>query len=222
MVAGMSDAEKDALRAGVAQSLLTKVTERPQQVNAAQLVIGAPATRQRLETLFDNPAEYKLFEAALERESQLFRNAQDIMRGSRTANKTAALDDLKHGGSMLDVAGEAVDIATAGPGSIMGRLLKALQARTTVDEKTAGKLADMLKAGTPQEIDAVFNEIEQQGSKVLNRAKNVRTAEQATAGTLGASAGSLPSKPAPAEPVAEEDDDAKLKRLMDKYGTGEE
>jgi hypothetical protein len=222
LVAEMSDAEKDALRAGVAQAILTKVGDKSQQVNAAQQIIGAPATKQRLEALFDNPAEYKLFEAALERESQLFRNAQDMMRGSRTANKTAALDDLKGGGSIFDIAGEAIDMTTAGPGSIMGRLLKHLQARTTVDEKTANRLADMLKAGTAQEVDDVFSQIERQSGKVLGREASRRKAEVVTSGAIGASAGSTPSKPVPTEPVEEEDDEVKLQRLMNKYGTGEE
>lgn len=222
LVSEMSDAEKDALRAGVAQAILSKVGEKSQQVNAAQQIIGAPATKQRLEALFDNPAEYKLFEAALERESQLFRNAQDMMRGSRTANKTAALDDLKGGGSIFDIAGEAIDMTTAGPGSIMGRLLKHLQARTTVDEKTAARLADMLKAGTAQEVDDVFSQIEKQSGKVLGREASSRKAEQMTSGAIGASAGSPPSAPVPTEPVEEEDDEVKLQKLMNKYGTGEE
>ena len=160
LVAGMSDGEKDALRIGAAQSILTKIMDAPQQINAAQRVIGAPATRKRLEALFDNPAEYQVFEAALKREAELFRNAQEVIRNSRTANKQEALADLKKSTNILDVAGEAVNIATGTPGSVVSRVLKYLQARSSLDEKTAGELANMLKASSPQEIDSVMTRLE--------------------------------------------------------------
>jgi hypothetical protein len=215
LVDGMSDAERDALRAGVAQSLLTKVMDSPQQINAAQRIIGAPATRKRLEALFQDPNEYKVFEAALQREAELFRNAQDIVRGSRTANKTEALKDLKAGNGIFDVAGEAVDLAAGSPGSVVGRVLKYLQARTTLDEKTAGSVAEMLKSGTPQEVDAVLKRLESSSAKFLQDKNASARRLKTTAGTIGAAA---PTTRMVAEdletPPEDEDDEAKIKRIM--------
>lgn len=216
LVDGMSDAERDALRAGVAQSLLTKVMEAPQQVNAAQRIIGAPATRKRLEALFQDPNEYKVFEAALQREAELFRNAQDIVRGSRTANKTAAMADLNAGNGIFDIAGEAVDLATGTPGSVIGRTLKYLQARTSLDEKTAGEIAKMLKAGTPQEMQDTFDRLEASSAKFLKDKATSERRLKTTAGTVGAAAPTTQVETEKPEET-EEEDDAKLQRLLEKY-----
>jgi hypothetical protein len=221
LVSGMSEAERDALRAGVAQSLLTKVMDAPQQVNAAQRIIGAPATRKRLEALFDDPNEYKVFEAALQRESELFRNAQDIVRGSRTANKTEALKDLKAGNGIFDIAGEAVDIASGSPGSVVGRVLKYLQARTSLDEKTAGEVAKMLKSGSTQEVDDTLKRLESSSAKFIEDKNTSARRLKTVSGTVGAAAPT--TRMVADEPGApsEEDDDAKLQRLLEKYSIKE-
>jgi hypothetical protein len=221
LVDGMSDAERDALRAGVAQSLLTKVMDAPQQVNAAQRIIGAPATRKRLEALFQDPNEYKVFEAALQRESELFRNAQDIVRGSRTANKTEALKDLKSGNGIFDIAGEAVDIAAGSPGSVIGRVLKYLQARTSLDEKTAGEIATMLKSGTPQEMQDTLNRLEASSAKFIKDKTTSARNLKIMSGAVGAAAPTTPKAVPEDEDLPEEDDDAKLQRLLEKYSIEE-
>ncbi len=223
IVSEMSDAERDALRAGVAQSVLTKIMEAPQQVNAAQRVIGAPATRKRLEALFEDPNEYKVFEAALKRESELFRNAQDIVRGSRTANKTEAMADLKSGNGIFDIAGEAVDVAAGSPGSVVGRVLKYLQARTTLDEKTAGEIATMLKSGTPQEVNATLKRLESSSAKFLEDKNTSARRMKTVSGTVGAAAPTTSSPPPESESSGneDEDDEAKLQRLLEKYSTKE-
>jgi hypothetical protein len=216
LVKSMSDAERDALRAGVAQSVLTKILDAPQQINAAQRVIGAPATRKRLEALFEDPNEYKVFEAALQRESELFRNAQDIVRGSRTANKTEALKDLKSGNGIFDIAGEAVDVAAGSPGSVVGRVLKYLQARTTLDEKTAGEVAKMLKSGTTQDVDDTLKRLESSSAKFLEDKNTSARRLKTTSGAIGAAAPTT-RKAAPESDVPadeEEDDEAKVQRIV--------
>jgi hypothetical protein len=215
-VKAMSAAEKDALRAGVAQSILGKVMETPNQVNAAQRVIGAPSTRKRLEALFDNPSEYQIFEEALKRESELFRNAQQIIRNSRTANKKEALDDLKKGSSILDIAGDAIDVSAGSPGSMVGRVLKFLQSRTSLDEKSASKIADMLKASTPQEVDAVLSQLEGSSRKFVKGAEKTGRREKATSGVVGRTIGEPPmTKEAPPPEESEQE-------ILDKYIGDEE
>lgn len=213
LVSGMSDAEKDALRIGVAQSILTKIMDAPQQVNAAQRVIGAPATRKRLEALFENPAEYQVFEAALKREAALFRNAQEVIRNSRTANKQEAIADLKRSTNVLDIAGEAVNIATGTPGSVVGRVLKYLQVRSSLDEKTAGELANMLKSNTPAEIDNVMTRLEKSADEFARRQEKSWTRSKTISGAVGTAApeGTTPQS---AEPASEEDDDSKIERIL--------
>jgi hypothetical protein len=222
VVDDMSDGERDAMRAGVAQSLLTKVMDAPQQVNAAQRIIGAPATRKRLEALFQDPNEYKVFEAAMQRESELFRNAQNIIRGSRTANKTEAMNDLKSSSGIFDIAGEAVDVAVGSPGSVIGRVLKYLQARTTLDEKSAGEIATMLKSGTVQEMQDTLDRLAASSAKFIEGREKSARRLKTISGTVGAAAPTTPKAAAEVEATPEgETDDEKIKRLMDKYNLEE-
>jgi hypothetical protein len=215
VVDAMSDGERDALRAGVAQSLLTKVMDAPQQVNAAQRIIGAPATRKRLEALFQDPNEYKVFEAAMQRESELFRNAQNIIRGSRTANKTEAMNDLKSSSGIFDIAGEAVDVAVGSPGSVIGRVLKYLQARTTLDEKSAGEIATMLKSGTVQEMQDTLNRLEASSAKFIEGREKSARRLKTISGTVGAAAPTTPKAAPEVEATPEgETDDEKIERIM--------
>ena len=209
---GMSQAERDSLRVGVSQSILGKILETPNQINAAQRVIGAPSTRKRLAALFDDPNEYKIFEEALMREADLFRNAQNILRGSRTQMKKEAIDDLKRAPGILDVAGEAVDFANAGPGTMVGRVLKFLQSRATLDEKTADEVSNMLRASTPQEVNAVLNKLEQSAGKFAKEANRTITTEKAITRGVGSAAGEPPRTPEPPRP--EETDEQRLERLM--------
>ena len=214
IVAGMSEGERDALRTGATQAILTKIQDAPQQINAAQRVIGAPATRKRLEALFDNPQEYEIFEAALKRESELFRNAQEIARGSRTQPKAEAVKDLKSGSGILDVAGETVDIAMGTPGSVVGRVLKYLQARTTLDEKSSAEIAKMLKSSTPQEIDDTLSRLERSSLKFTQDREATQKRLRGIAGTTGRV---LPESEKIAtekeEEAPEEDVDAIIQRL---------
>ena len=214
IVSGMSEAERDALRTGAAQSILSKIQDAPQQINAAQRVIGAPATRKRLEALFENPQEYEIFEAALKREADLFRNAQDIVRGSRTQPKAEAVKDLKSGSGVLDVAGEAVDVAMGTPGSVVGRVLKYLQARTTLDEQSAAEIAKMLKSATPQEIDDTLSRLERSSQKFVQDKERTAKRLQGIAGTTGRVLPESEKLPKEKEEEApEEDVDAIIERL---------
>lgn len=214
IVSGMSEAERDALRTGAAQSILSKIQDAPQQINAAQRVIGAPATRKRLEALFENPQEYEIFEAALKREAELFRNAQEVVRGSRTQPKAEAVKDLKSGSGVIDIAGEAVDVAMGTPGSVVGRVLKYLQARTTLDEQSAGEIAKMLKSATPQEIDDTLSRLERSSQKFTQDKERTAKRLQGIAGTTGRVLPESEKIPREKEEEApEEDVEATIERL---------
>lgn len=214
IVDGMSVAEKDALRAGVAQSILTKIMDSPQQINAAQKVIGAPSTRKRLATLFDTPQEYEMFETALVREAELFRNAQEMIRNSRTANRQEALKDLKNPDRLFDIAGEAIDASMIGsPGSIVGRVLKFIQARATMDERTAGEVASILRASDPQEVAQALAKLEQQSSKFATGQARRGMTEKAIGAETGIIASQPPDTPTETGEQSEEDVDETIRRL---------
>jgi hypothetical protein len=129
--------------------------------------------------------------------------------------------DLKSGNGIFDIAGEAVDIATGSPGSVVGRVLKYLQARTSLDEQTAGEVAKMLKSGSMQEVDATLKRLESSSAKFLED-KNVSARRmKTTSGTVGAAAPTTRLPPPESDEMPEEDDEAKLQRLLEKYSTEE-
>jgi len=226
MVAKMSDAEKDALRIGVAQSILTQIGETPNQINAAQKVIGAVNTKQRLSALFDNANQYQLFEAALMREADLFRNAQQMVRNSRTTNRAEAVKDLNAKENMFDIAGEVIDVANATPGGLVSRVLKFLSNSAPLSEKTAAKLSTMLKASAPADIDKVLTQLEQGAAKLVASTKKDVKRQRVVSGATSASAGNSPKVlAAPMPEMSPEDaqasEDAEFKDLMKKYATEE-
>ena len=222
----MSDAEKDALRIGAAQSILTQIGETPNQVNAAQRVIGATNTRQRLSALFDDPNQYQLFEAALMREADLFRNAQQMVRNSRTTNRAEAVKDLNAKEGMFDIAGEAIDMATSTPGALVSRVLKFLSNSAPLSEKSAAKLSTMLKASAPADVDKVLTQLEQGAAKLVTSAKKDVKRQRVISGATSASAGTAPRLPTATEPELSPEaqsasEDATFRDLMKKYATEE-
>ena len=117
-------------------------------------------------------------------------------------------------------AGEAVDIAAGSPGSVVGRVLKYLQARTSLDEKTAGEVAKMLKSGTQQEVDATLSRLESSSAKFLEDKNTSARRLKTTSGTIGAAAPTT-RKAAPESDVPvdeEEDDEAKVQRIVRSLG----
>lgn len=224
MVKNMSDAEKNALRAGVAQSILNDIMTRPQQINAAQIVISAPATKARLAALFDNPNDYKLFEAALEREAQLFRNAQDIARNSRTAPRAAALKDLDEN-PVVDITGQVLDLsASSGPGSFLAKVFKIYQQGLPMSEKVANEVAQILKTGSPRDVQKVTAKLEEQVKKKAQQAQKAARREKQTTSAMSVSAGATPKLPESPKPSVEQqmaEEDATFEDLKKKYATEE-
>ena len=110
MVAGMGKAEKEAFRTGVARSLYGKVMDPSTNFNAASRIINSPETVSKLQPLFDDPAHFRLFQTALEREAQLFQQANKILGGSQTAKRGAMREALDEGPGV----GEAVANAVTG------------------------------------------------------------------------------------------------------------
>jgi len=180
MVAGMSTAEKDAFRTGVARGLYSTIMKPSGNFNAAQRVIGSPEMQAKLQPLFDSPAHFSLFKAALERESQLFSQANRILGGSPTGKRLQMSDQFEGDPG----AGEAIATAiTGGFGSSLLGLASRAVTKTQIPEKTASKLADMLMSTAPRDVAAVVRLLEQQAESVAPRAF------KATAGTAGAVTG---------------------------------
>jgi len=176
MVAGMGDAEKDAFRTGVARSLYAKIMEPATNRNAASNIINSPETVAKLQPLFDNPSQFRLFQTALEREAQLFQQANKILSGSQTAKRGAMKEALEEGPGM----GEAISHAVTGGGFGTGLASIALRSlrNKNITPQVADKLSEMLMAKDPHEVAAVVKFLEEHAAGQVPRAVRGTAAER--------------------------------------------
>lgn len=76
----MSFSERGALRTGVAQHIYDVIYNPSTNVDAARRMLGSQNMRQRLQLLFDKPSDWRIFEAALNREMKMFSSDKTMAR----------------------------------------------------------------------------------------------------------------------------------------------
>jgi hypothetical protein len=167
MVAGMGKAEKEAFRTGVARSLYGKVMDPSTNFNAASRIINSPETVSKLQPLFDDPAHFRLFQTALEREAQLFQQANKILGGSQTAKRGAMREALDEGPGVGEAVANAV---TGGFWPSLTSMAARVARSSTLTPQVADKLSDMLMAKNPSEVAAVVKFLEQYEKGVAPKA----------------------------------------------------
>lgn len=186
MVSAMSPAEKEAFRTGVVRDLYGKMFTTSRNINAPA-IINAPEMQAKLQPLFDSPAQFKLFQAAIERENQLFTEANKMLRGSQTGKRTAMREKFEDAGD--DFTQAAAQALTGGwMSSLTGVASRALY-KTTMTDEMAEKLANMLMARDPREVAAAVKLLEDYAEKAAPRAA------AATRREMGATTGAAISFP---------------------------
>jgi hypothetical protein len=196
MVSKMAPSELAALRTGVARDLYSKIMAPSGNFNAAQRVIGSPEMQAKLQPLFDNPGQFRLFKAAMEREAQLFHQANRILGGSQTGKRAQMRESLEDDGAVGDTLR---DIVTGGWWNSLTNATGRFIRSSDMTEETANRLADMLTAKDPADVAAVVRLLEQHDKLMAPKALKAGAAEMGlTTGTASA------FWPAPAAPVEEE------------------
>lgn len=157
MAKNMSVAEKDAFREGVVQGLFDSINNTSQERNFAKLIANNPNLLGKLKPLFDSNSQFDLFNEAVKRQSELFRQEAGMVRGSQTAARRSAAERFENDPY-------ALALFELGSGaSLPGLVVRALS-RATVTDDVAKKMAQMLNAGTPDEIAAVVSALERYGT----------------------------------------------------------
>ena len=162
MVDAMGSGEKDAFRTGVARSIYDTIMVPSNNPNTAQRVIGSPDMQKKLSALFDNPAEFDLYKAALMRESQLFGESNKILGNSATARRQEL------GKSLEDDTGIIENAMAAATGNFSGALSNMVMGAIRsgqMSKARAEKLAEMLMAKEPNEVAAAVQMIENYAAK---------------------------------------------------------
>lgn len=158
MVADMGRAEKEAFRTGVARSLYGQIMDPSTNFNAASRIINSPETVAKMQPLFDDPAHFRLFQTALEREAQLFQQANKILGGSQTAKRSAMREALDEGPGVGEAVANAV---TGGFWPSLTSMAARVARSSTLSPQVADKLSDMLMAKNPADVAAVVKFLEQ-------------------------------------------------------------
>lgn len=180
LVANMSPAEKEAFRTGVVRDIYGKLFTTSRNINAGA-ILNAPEMQAKLQPLFDSPAHFRLFQAATEREGQLFEQANRILKGSQTGKRMAMREKFEDGGEGFTQA--AAQAITGGwKSSLTGMASRALY-KTTMTEDMADKLATMLMSKDPKEVAAVVKILEDYAERAAPKAA------AATRRELGATTG---------------------------------
>jgi hypothetical protein len=175
MVAGMSKAEKEAFRTGVARNLYGKVMDPSTNFNAASRIINSPETVAKMQPLFDDPAHFRLFQTAMERESQLYQQANKILGGSQTAKRSAMRDALDEGPGVGEAVANAV---TGGFWPSLTSMAARVARSSTITPQVADKLSDMLMSKNPAEVASVVKFLEQYEKGLVPKAVQSTAAER--------------------------------------------
>ena len=184
----MSSGEKDAFRTGVARSIYDTVMVPANNPNTAQRVIGSPDMQKKLAVLFDNPADFELYKAALTRESQLFGESNRILGNSATARRQELGKSLEDDTGMVESAMQA---ATGNfKGALSNMVMGAIRSGQ-MSKARAEKLAEMLMAKEPHEVAAAVKMIEDYSAK--QAPKQFRASAAEAGSVTGTSAAIYPA-----------------------------
>ena len=176
---GLSTGEADAFLTGATRNLLNLITKPSNDANFAKKIIGSPDMRKKIQMLFPAADEsgLALYEAALLRESQLYRETSKILGGSPTAQREAGKAALGEGTGVGDVVADAV--ATLGsPSAITGWVSRIIRS-SSLPSQTQEKMARMLMSDDPKKVAMVVASLEEFAERQIPKVTALNRREQA-------------------------------------------
>lgn len=177
IVKDMSFAEKDAYRTGVATGLNDMLAKPTGDINAARKLVGSPAMKAKLATLFDNPNQANVFFAALDRESKMHSQDTSLLqqRGPLAAEATRPNRKAE---KIVETVGTKI--------SPVQWALSLIRKRPGMTDKDSLAIVNALKSSTPGELTSMIKRLGPQYGRALKR-----RGRMGKAAALGATAGSL-------------------------------
>lgn len=131
-VSGMSFAERDAFRSGVAENLFQKLNQTSGNTNPAAKISNTPGLQEKLAAIFENPRDANKFMQGIERESDIFDQSKPMLgaakRGAANSQVPPSLATMARATLMRpETAGQiTANLNTVGPDAQAA--LKRLQA----------------------------------------------------------------------------------------------
>lgn len=181
---GMSDAEKDAFVTGVNRFLYGRLMEAPIGQNAVGRLIRSPEMEAKLRPMFDSPAHFDLFKAALEREGQLYDQGKRALESAVRGGRARAAGDIEESSELGQVV---TNLAHGNWRSGLVNFASSVARNSTISEKAAQKLTDMLLSSSPNEVAAAVRILEDFGERAAgSRAFSEAMQTGLTRGVTGA------------------------------------
>lgn len=197
--------ERDALRTGVAQTLMDRLGKAGKRVNPADKIVDSPETLAKLEAVFDNPNEFKLFKEALEAEAKMFDESKSTIGKGRRALMSTRDPDT---GILARTKKLAKDAPTLGIFRPVQWVLRYFRRQPTVGKKEAAEIIRILRTRDPAELKKLEARLTPKVGRALKRRKRVGKAALAGA-AIGAAMPFLDDDdelPEGGEPVEEGED----------------
>lgn len=200
MMKDMSDAEKEAFRTGVVRNIYSQIMDPSTNINAAQRLVGSPETVAKLQPLFESPAKFKLFVSALERESQLVKEANRVLGGAATGRRIQQRESFEGKSPVGDVVADTI---TGSFGGSLINLAARVARSATMTDDIADKVSQLLMSSDPNEVAAAVKLLEDYGQKAVEQSAGQLVKE---AGAIGAATNiAQPEATRPAKTTLEED-----------------
>jgi acyl-coenzyme A thioesterase PaaI-like protein len=155
--------------------------------------------KDRLKALFPSQAKFDMFEAALQRENQLFQQSNKILAGSPTARRQAGIEAFDEGESAVNAfVGNSI---TGGWVNSLMNMAATLATKSDISDEVAAKVAKLLSSSKPEEVAAAVKILER------NAAKAQQSVKALNKGETGAIMGTMTAfPPSPIDPNAKPED----------------
>jgi hypothetical protein len=178
-----SPGEQQAFKTGLVQNYMQRFENTGNSRNFAKDILKGNDI-DKFKAVMD-PGEFQVFEAALKRESELFDTIGRTTRGSATFGRLAEKSDIEDQIAAGRVESAVDLLVNPTPGNLVRKTLQTLAGmrNANVSRATYTQLARMLKAGTPDEVSTVLQQLEAAAPKqqALDKAFEGRTAKVGTA-----------------------------------------
>ena len=174
----LSSAEAETFVIGATRSILDKITKPKGNSNYAQNVINGIDDLKKLKMLFPDTEKegFDLLEAALLRESQLYKQANRIIGGSQTQRRQAGVKSMQAGQGVGDALADGLE-TTLSPTSALLRLATNALRRGSMSKEIQASMAKKLMSSDPDDVASVVKALQKIEVKNTRKVVNLDTNE---------------------------------------------
>lgn len=214
LVRDFTPGEKEAFKTGVLQQVMRRFEDTSASRNFAKELVDNDNIRNTLRAVV-GPEEFKVLNAALRQEADLFGRGSKVLSGSQTFGRAAEKQAIEEKLGAGDATGVMDLVLNPTPGNIFRRTMQALtnMRNANVSRATYDQLAKMLAASSPRETQELLARLEATAParEARERAFDTRTT-RAGGAAARIVAGQPPEKEQP--PTPEADPAARAEELM--------